>query len=77
MMKNGTVQLCLVLIAITGIHAAKIMRSSSGKIQGLPVRNIRNALLLTKIDSLNANAGNKVFNVSFHPEVFNFIKTEQ
>jgi hypothetical protein len=77
MMKNGTVQLCLLVVAITGMHTAKIMRSSAAKLQGLHVKNTRNTLLFTKVDSLNANAGNRVLNVAYHPAMFDFVKTVQ
>jgi len=77
MMKNGTVQLCFLIVAITGMHAAKIMRSSPNKIPGFPANKVRNALLLTKIDSLNANTGNNGINVAFHPDILNTIKTQE
>jgi hypothetical protein len=66
-MKKGSVQLCFLIVAITGAHTVKILQNSSIKVQDLPLRKIKSTLLLTKMDSLATTAKNGVLNVSFHP----------
>jgi hypothetical protein len=55
-MKKGSVQLCLILLAITGIHAIKIMRNSRERGRVLPLKEIKSEIMLSGQDSLSNTA---------------------
>jgi len=63
--------LCFLLMAITSMHAIKIMRNSSNRVQDLPVRKVRNAMLLNSDDSLSVTVLNRPYNGMFQPRILN------
>src|SRR5580700_10871902 len=58
-MKKGSVQLCFILVAITGIHTVKIMRNSPERGRVLPLKNIKSEIMLSGQDSLSTTADNR------------------
>ena len=74
-MKNGYVQLCVLFIAIIGMHTAKFMRNSPTKAQVAPSKNVKNIFQVSTADSLNTTAKNGNLNLSVLPGLWNmFIK---
>ena len=74
-MKNGYAQLCMLLIAIIGMHSARILRSSPTKSQTPIPKNVKNVFQVSAHDSVNTTVKNGNLNLSVLPGLWNmFIK---
>jgi hypothetical protein len=55
-MKKGSVELCLILLAITGIHAIKILRNPRERGRVLPLKDVKSEIMLSGQDSISNTA---------------------
>jgi hypothetical protein len=69
----GVVQLCFLIISITGIHAIKIMRTPSIKGKVSPAKNVKEVVMISRKDSVKASVENGAFNVAVSPGIWKVI----
>ena len=66
-MRNAAVQLCFLMIAITSVHAVKILQSSSLQGKVYPASSVDNVWAIKGKDSINSKSNDGDFYLALDP----------
>ena len=72
-MKTAFIQLCFILLAITGMHAMKAQRSAGIKGIILPENKVKNIWAVQGTDSTNVSNNDGSFDIKVKPGIWKII----